>query len=74
MQLLNPGHTATAFVSDLQSFFRPFAEMGGLVERWIEETVGALINRDQERAHKVVTADMVSTPCNGHGALMLIHG
>ena len=59
MQLLNPGHTATAFDSDLQSFFRPFAEMGGLVERWIEETVGALINRDQERAHKVVTADMV---------------
>ena len=33
MQLLNPGHTATAFDSGLQSFFRPFAEMGGLVER-----------------------------------------
>jgi phosphate uptake regulator len=33
--------------------------MGGLVERQIEEAVGALINRDQERARKVVTADMV---------------
>ena len=34
-------------------------ENGRVVERQIEEAVGALINRDQERARKVVTADMV---------------
>src|SRR3974390_1861842 len=53
------GHTTTAFDSELQSLFRMIAEMGGLVERQIEEAVGALMNRDQERARQVVTADMV---------------
>ena len=55
--MLVPGHTTTAFDSELQSLFRMIAEMGGLVERQIEEAVGALVNRDQERAHQMVATD-----------------
>src|SRR6516225_4387300 len=55
--MLDAGHTTTAFDSELQALVRMIAEMGGLVERQIEEAVGALVNRDQERAHQMVATD-----------------
>jgi phosphate transport system protein len=51
------GHTATVFDSELQALSRSIAEMGGVVERQIVEAIGALSNRDRERARRVVAAD-----------------
>jgi phosphate transport system protein len=51
------GHTATAFDSELQALSRKIAEMGGVVERQIVEAIGALSNRDEEQARRVVAAD-----------------
>src|SRR5947209_7987140 len=39
-------HTAKAFDSDLQELTRLVAEMGGLAERMITESVDALVRRD----------------------------
>ena len=52
-----PGHTATAFDSDLRALARAIAEMGGLAERQIVEAIGALSHRDPQRAQRVVAAD-----------------
>src|SRR4030088_3460286 len=50
-------HTAKAFDSDLQELTRLVAEMGGLVERMIVESVDALVRRDVALGKKVVAAD-----------------
>src|SRR5439155_1628619 len=50
-------HTAKAFDSDLQELTRLVAEMGGLAERMIVESVDALIRRDVMLGQRVVTAD-----------------
>src|SRR3978361_1425895 len=50
-------HTAKAFDSDLQELTRLVAEMGGLVERMIVESVDALIRRDVALGQRVVAAD-----------------
>ena len=39
-------HTAKAFDSDLQELTRLVAEMGGLAERMIVDSIDALIRRD----------------------------
>ena len=39
-------HTAKAFDSDLQELTRLVAEMGGLAERMITDSVDALVRRD----------------------------
>ena len=51
-------HTAKAFDSDLQELTRLVAEMGGLVERMITESVDALIRRDIALGKRVVAADV----------------
>lgn len=51
-------HTAKAFDSDLQELTRLVAEMGGLVERMITESVDALIRRDVALGKRVVAADI----------------
>ena len=51
-------HTATAFDSDLQELTRLVAEMGGLAERMIVESVDALIRRDITLGQRVVAADI----------------
>jgi len=51
-------HTAKAFDSDLQELTRLVAEMGGLAERMIVESVDALIRRDVELGKRVVAADV----------------
>ncbi len=50
-------HTAKAFDVDLQELTRKVAEMGGLAERLIADSVAALIKRDVDLAKRVVAAD-----------------
>src|SRR3981189_2378938 len=50
-------HTAKAFDSDLQELTRLVAEMGGLAERIVVESVDALIRRDVVLSKRVVAAD-----------------
>jgi phosphate transport system protein len=51
-------HTAKAFDGDLQELTRLVAEMGGLVERMIVESVDALVRRDATLGRSVVAADV----------------
>ena len=50
-------HTAKAFDADLQDLARDVAEMGGLAEKQIADSVDALVKRDGARAQRVITAD-----------------
>src|ERR1700710_1857995 len=50
-------HTAKAFDGDLQELTRLVAEMGGLAERMIVESVDALIRRDATLGKRVGAAD-----------------
>jgi phosphate transport system protein len=50
-------HTAKAFDSDLQELTRLVAEMGGLSERMITESVDALVRRDVALGKRVVASD-----------------
>src|SRR3954452_22881389 len=50
-------HTAKAFDGDLQELTRLVAEMGGLAERMIVESVDALIRRDVALGQRMVVAD-----------------
>jgi phosphate transport system protein len=50
-------HTAKAFDVDLQELTRRVAEMGGLAEKQIAESVDALAKRDAERAQRVIALD-----------------
>src|SRR5437899_2060497 len=51
-------HTAKAFDSDLQELTRLVAEMGGLSERMITESVDALVRRDVALGMRVVASDV----------------
>src|SRR6476619_4299577 len=51
-------HTAKAFDSDLQELTRLVAEMGGLAERMITESVDALVRRDVALGKRVVASDV----------------
>ena len=57
-------HTAKAFDSDLQELNRLVAEMGGLAERQIVESVDALTRRDVALSERIVAADSISTTCS----------
>jgi phosphate transport system protein len=50
-------HTAKAFDIDLQELTRMVAEMGGLAEKQVADSVDALAERDIDRAQRVVTSD-----------------
>jgi phosphate transport system protein len=50
-------HTAKAFDSDLQDISRMVAEMGGLAEKQVADSVGALAKRDSALAQRVTQAD-----------------
>ena len=52
-------HTAKAFDSDLQELTRLVAEMGGLAERMITDSVDALVRRDVALSKRVVASDDV---------------
>jgi phosphate transport system protein len=51
-------HTAKAFDVDLQDLSRMVAEMGGLAEKQIADSVDALAKRDSDRAERVITSDV----------------
>lgn len=50
-------HTTKAFDSDLQELRRMIAEMGGLAERLIVDSVDALVRRDIALARRVIAMD-----------------
>jgi phosphate transport system protein len=50
-------HTTKAFDVDLQDLARMVAEMGGLAEKQIADSVDALATRDATRASRAITAD-----------------
>ena len=50
-------HTAKAYDADLEELTRGVAEMGGLAEKQIADSVDALVKRDAARAQRVVAAD-----------------
>ena len=50
-------HTAKAFDTDLQEITRKVAEMGGLVERQIADSIQALVHRDVELGERVISLD-----------------
>ena len=51
-------HTAKAFDEDLQELNRLIAEMGGLAERQIADSVDALVRRDTTLATNVIASDL----------------
>src|ERR1700726_2815083 len=51
-------HTAKAFDLDLQELRKMIAEMGGLTERQIMESLGVLEFHDAARAQRVIAADL----------------
>ena len=54
---MNDQHTAKAFDADLQDLGRIVAEMGGLAEKQIADSVSALARRDTTLAQRVTMAD-----------------
>jgi phosphate transport system protein len=50
-------HIATAFDTDLQELTRMVAEMGGLAEKEIADSLQALSRRDNDLARKVIVLD-----------------
>ena len=50
-------HTAKAFDVDLQELNRMIAEMGGLAEKLVSDSVDALVRRDSDVAQRVVATD-----------------
>ncbi len=51
-------HTAKAFDLDLEELRRLIAEMGGLTERQITESLRVLERQDAERAQRIIAADL----------------
>jgi phosphate transport system protein len=54
---MNDQHTTKAFDSDLQDLSRMVAEMGGLAEKQIADSVSALARRDTVLASRITAAD-----------------
>ena len=52
-----PDHIAKAYDADLEELTRHVAEMGGLAERQIADSVDALVKRDTARAQRVIAGD-----------------
>ena len=52
-------HTVTSYDEDLQFLARRIAEMGGIAERMLEESVAALVNGDAGLSQKVISDDLL---------------
>jgi phosphate transport system protein len=50
-------HTAKAFDADLQAITQCVAEMGGLVEKQVGESISALAGHDNARAERIISLD-----------------
>jgi phosphate transport system protein len=53
-----PDHTSTAFDDDLRELSSRLAEMGGLAERLVADSMRALVKRDTELAQRVIATDV----------------
>ena len=53
-----PDHTSTAFDEDLRELSSRLAEMGGLAERLVADSIRALVKRDTELAQRVIASDV----------------
>src|SRR5882757_4612797 len=62
---MNEQHTAKAFDGDLQDLARMVAEMGGLAEKQVADSVDALAKRDSALAQRVTTADLMIDALQG---------
>jgi phosphate transport system protein len=51
-------HTSTAFDEDLRELSSRLAEMGGLAERLVADSVRALVKRDSDLAQRVIASDV----------------
>jgi len=56
--MMNDPHTVKAFDHDLQELSRMIAEMGGLAEKQVADSVDALARRDSTLAQRVAAADV----------------
>jgi phosphate transport system protein len=56
---MNEQHTTKAFDSDLQDLNRMVAEMGGLAEKQVADSVDALAKRDNVLAQRVAQSDLM---------------
>ena len=54
---MNDLHTTKAFDADLQDLARMVAEMGGLAEKQVADSVDALAKRDSALAQRITQAD-----------------
>ena len=52
-------HTVTAFDEDMKFLSHKIAEMGGLAERMVENSIRALVKSDIPLAQKVITDDLI---------------
>jgi len=52
-------HTVTAFDEDMKFLSHKIAEMGGLAERMVENSIRALVKSDISLAQKVITDDLI---------------
>ena len=50
-------HIVASFDEDLNSLSQKIAEMGGLAEQNVADSVAALVNRDAEKAQRVIASD-----------------
>ena len=66
-------HTMKAFDTDLQDLARMVAEMGGLAEKQVADSVDALAKRDTTLAQRVTAADanidLIVMGTHGHTGL-----
>ena len=51
-------HTSTAFDEDLRELSSRLAEMGGLAERLVADSIRALVKRDTDLAQRVIASDV----------------
>jgi phosphate transport system protein len=50
-------HIVSSFDEDLNSLSQKIAEMGGLAEQNVADSIAALVNRDVEKAQRVIATD-----------------
>jgi phosphate transport system protein len=50
-------HIVTSFDDELNGLAQKIAEMGGLAEQHVADSIAALVNRDIEKAQRVIAAD-----------------
>jgi phosphate transport system protein len=58
-QVMPPAHTVSAYDEELQFLIRRIAEMGGIAERMVEESVRALVHSDTALSQKVISDDLM---------------